>query len=54
MIICIKWIWHLIIHKGWYAIKPKQTNQSVFFLIKELHSLEFYIYEIIPKPLGLK
>ena len=28
MFICIKWIWHKITHKGWYAIKPKQTNKQ--------------------------
>ena len=34
LIICIKWIWHWITYKGWYAIKPKQpTNQSCIYLI---------------------
>ena len=33
--ICIKSIWHWITYKGWYTIKPNQTESYIIYMYKE-------------------
>ena len=39
-----KWIWHQITDKGWYAIKPKQTNLLQLIYFSNNHDINLIIF----------
>ena len=46
--ICLKRIWHWITHKGWYAIKPYQTQTYTRYgLIPILKLTSAFLFEQI-------